>query len=668
MLKPGVQETVTTPITLSEVNEVRLTAPAANIVGAGQPLRMEVTRTMQLTASVIDGANRPVTGRTLTWISSAPNVMSVSASGVVTALTTGEATISAETGGSGAGLLVRSVPLPALLTIVSSSTSGQAVVRSSPAGIDCSINGAQLTGTCAFTFPGDGLVQLTTTPAALSELLAWTNDCSYAIGNSCSITTPQARTVGVSLRAFRTLTITGTGNGTGTITSPAGISCTITAGITSGNCSVNVTDGTSVTLTAIAGSPNVFRAWSGDCASSTGSTCTLTMNTNRAPGARFDAPVTLTALPAGNGNGSISSSGIIACTRLNNANNGTCSNTVPFGNTVTLTAAAGSFSTFTGWTGACSGSSTTCQVTMDQARTVGATFTRQTFVVSLTLTGSGTGGVSVNGSTLCTKTALQTSLLCSTTLDAGTTVTLLAQPGSNTAFVSYSGSLCAGSSPGCSFTLTGNSAVGLAFGPPSNLVTVSAAANSTANGFVITPDQSLFCSIVGTSTSGTCSKSVAGGSSITLSASSGPTSTLQGWGGACAAFLFDPICEITPNAATSVTARFVPAVTFTLNVDGEAGIRVRVLSSRENSFCTMTSDSTQTCSYKFLLGETVQLTAVNLPGTFFNGWSIPSCFEASGLVCTFTTTVNTTFTNAYFYNSEEAAPPPAKSVVKKTGQ
>ena len=184
-----------------------------------------------------------------------------------------------------------------------------------------------------------------------------------------------------------------TGNGTGSVTSPAGLNCVITAGITSGNCSVNVTDGTSVTLTASATSPNSFRAWSGDCASSTGNTCTLTMNTNRAPGARFDTPVPLTATPGGTGNGSILASGVIACTRTNNANTGTCSSNVNFGTVVTLTASAGSFSTFVGWTGACTGSASTCQVTMDQARSVGATFTRLTGVVTFSLTGSGTGGV-----------------------------------------------------------------------------------------------------------------------------------------------------------------------------------------------------------------------------------------------------------------------------------
>lgn len=660
-LSPGVQRTIATPISLNEVGTVRIDAPSANVVITGQPLRVEITRTMQLTAAVLDGAQRVITGRTVTWSSSAPNVMSVNASGLVTAITTGTATITAATAGRTTSVVVRSVPLPAALTIVSTSTSGQATVRSAPAGIDCAINGSVLTGTCSFTFPGDAQVVLTTTPAALSELLSWSNDCSAAIGNSCTIATSQARTVGVALRAFRTLTITGAGNGTGAITSPVGLNCLITAGITSGNCSVNVTDGTSVTLTASASSPNSFRAWSGDCASSTGNTCTLTMNTNRAPGARFDAPVVLTATPSGTGNGAILASGLISCTRINNVTTGTCSTSVNFGTIVTLTASTGSFSTFIGWTGACTGSATTCQVTLDQARTVGATFTRQTGVVTFSLTGSGTGGVSVNGTTLCTKTPAFTSIGCGITLDLGSVVTLLAQPGANTGFAGYSGSLCGGTSLPCAFTLTGNAGVGLAFGPLSSIVTVSAGANSTGGGTVATGDQSLACAFSGQTTTGTCSKSVNGGAAITLNATGNTNSALAAWGGACAASLFDPVCTITPSSNAGVTARFVPAVAFSLTIYGGTGSRINVTSPTQNSSCLASASS---CNYKLILGETIRMEAVAGVNDSFSSW-YTSCQEASGPVCTIVATVNTTSAVVYFSSGEAIAPPPP--AVKKAG-
>jgi hypothetical protein len=67
-----------------------------------------------------------------------------------------------------------------------------------------------------------------------------------------------------------------------------------------------------------------------------------------------------------------------------------CSATFSKGRLVTLTVAPGAFSSFTGWSGACSGTSRTCTVTMSVARTVGATFARvPSFLLTVNRTGSG---------------------------------------------------------------------------------------------------------------------------------------------------------------------------------------------------------------------------------------------------------------------------------------
>ena len=67
------------------------------------------------------------------------------------------------------------------------------------------------------------------------------------------------------------------------------------------------------------------------------------------------------------GDGSVTSApGSIACP-------GTCSDTYPSDSTVTLTATPDANMTFTGWSGACSGTGD-CVVTMDQARNVTATY------------------------------------------------------------------------------------------------------------------------------------------------------------------------------------------------------------------------------------------------------------------------------------------------------
>ena len=82
-----------------------------------------------------------------------------------------------------------------------------------------------------------------------------------------------------------------------------------------------------------------------------------------APPARF----TLTVSKSGSGSGTVTSSvGAVNCGAV-------CSADFDAGTSVTLTAVAASGSTFTGWSGACTGSSS-CTVTMDAAKTVTAAF------------------------------------------------------------------------------------------------------------------------------------------------------------------------------------------------------------------------------------------------------------------------------------------------------
>ena len=78
---------------------------------------------------------------------------------------------------------------------------------------------------------------------------------------------------------------------------------------------------------------------------------------------------TLTVNKAGTGSGTVTGAGI-SC-------GSTCSATYANGTSVTLTAAAASGSTFSGWSGACSGTAT-CVLSMTAARTVTATFTGPT--------------------------------------------------------------------------------------------------------------------------------------------------------------------------------------------------------------------------------------------------------------------------------------------------
>ncbi len=161
-----------------------------------------------------------------------------------------------------------------------------------------------------------------------------------------------------------TLTVAKSGTGTGSVTSsPAGVNCGAT-------CVGSFATGASVTLTATAAAGSTFTGWSGGGCSGTG-TCHVTLSADLAVTATFSEKVTLSVSTAGKGSGTITSSPAgISC-------GSTCSASFASGTAVTLTAHAGSGSKFGGWSGGgCSGSGT-CQVTLNAATSVTASFTKK---------------------------------------------------------------------------------------------------------------------------------------------------------------------------------------------------------------------------------------------------------------------------------------------------
>src|SRR3954468_3581404 len=169
------------------------------------------------------------------------------------------------------------------------------------------------------------------------------------------------------------LTVSGGGTGSGTITSQAGltpaITCTITAGVAAGACQQTYPLGTVVTLTATGTAGSSFDGWSGSCG---GATCSVTMNQAQLSTAAFTAPLpqTLTLSGAGTGTGTVASQAglvpAINCTITAGVTSGACSQSYPWGTSVTLTGSGPGGSTFSGWSGACAGSGT-CPVSMTQA-------------------------------------------------------------------------------------------------------------------------------------------------------------------------------------------------------------------------------------------------------------------------------------------------------------
>jgi hypothetical protein len=122
-----------------------------------------------------------------------------------------------------------------------------------------------------------------------------------------------------------------------------------------------------VTLTARPDPGAVFLSWGGACSGSS-PTCSVTTLGKRTVTATFGYPLSTTI--AGPGGGSVSTTPAgITCTS-------SCSHAFPAGSSVSLTATPDAASEFGAWSGDCAGlDPTVCKVTLDQPRSVTASFT-----------------------------------------------------------------------------------------------------------------------------------------------------------------------------------------------------------------------------------------------------------------------------------------------------
>ncbi|HXR28103.1 MAG TPA: hypothetical protein VN772_00895, partial [Solirubrobacteraceae bacterium] len=168
-----------------------------------------------------------------------------------------------------------------------------------------------------------------------------------------------------------------TGNGTATITDGNALAgCSKVS-----SCLADVGD--SITITPTASSGNRLASWSGGTCSGVSNPCSFSASKTETDTANFAKTVTITAATTGSGTATISDSDAIAgCSNVTSC-------LADVGDQITITASASSGNRFTGWSGGtCSGTSTTCTVTVSKAETDTATF-KQTFTVSTAVSGSG---------------------------------------------------------------------------------------------------------------------------------------------------------------------------------------------------------------------------------------------------------------------------------------
>ena len=244
-------------------------------------------------------------------------------------------------------------------------------------------------------------------------------------------------------------TLTTSVSGSGTITGTGGVNC-------SDVCNYLFAANTPVTLAANPATGWTFAGWSGAC-TGTGP-CNITMSQNQAVTATFTQQThQLTVVTSG--------SGTVTSTDHSINCPGTCANTYPANTQVTLNATPATGWSFTGWSGACSGTGS-CTVTMSQNQSVTATFTQLPNNFSLTVVIVGGGAVaSGDGLISCPGT-------CSNTYPANTQVTLTASPAHGSTFTGWSLPSCSGTGP-CTITVTQNTSVTATFTGQQDLVTHS---------------------------------------------------------------------------------------------------------------------------------------------------------------------------------------------------
>lgn len=297
--------------------------------------------------------------------------------------------------------------------MLSVNVTGSGTVASNPAGISCN------SGTCSSNFSAGTAVSLTATPAAGYSFTGWSGACT-GVG-TCDVSMSSDQTVSATFTQNTAgtyqLSVSMAGSGSGTVTSsPAGINCT------SGTCTANFSANTLVTLTASTSS-STFTGWSGSCSGSN-TTCTVTLDTAKNVTATFAAAVPTTY----NLSVSKSGSGTVTSTPAGISCGSTCTYGFSSGTAVTLTAAPGSGYVFGSWSGACSGSTSPCTVTMSGAKSVTATFYPST--CQTTISGAGAqGNVSAftisptSSGSSCTKDN-GTNFHCTLTHAGGTSVSI----------------------------------------------------------------------------------------------------------------------------------------------------------------------------------------------------------------------------------------------------
>ncbi|MFO1313787.1 MAG: IPTL-CTERM sorting domain-containing protein [Burkholderiales bacterium] len=273
----------------------------------------------------------------------------------------------------------------------------------------------------------------------------------------------------------------------------------------------------------------------------------------------------------------------------------TCSNAYAPNASVTLSATPAPGYVFSQWSGACTGTTTTCSVVVSATATAIATFTPtapSSFGLTVAVNGPGTVGSAPAG--------ISCGAACSASFAANSAVTLTASPAPGATFAGWSGA-CSGTALTCVVTMSAARSVGAAFTSSGQ---VALTVVNGGGGVVTTLPGAIDC---GT----TCVAGFAQNASVSVVATPLPGYKFTGWSGACTG---TNVCDLVMDASKTVTA------TFTVIPVTEYALTVVDLGNGTIVSAPAGIDCGTVCANSFGTGTLVTLTATASPGNVFAGW------------------------------------------------
>ena len=284
-----------------------------------------------------------------------------------------------------------------------------------------------------------------------------------------------------------------------------------------------------------------------------------------------------------------------------------CSEKYEEGTTVILTATPEEGSKFTGWSGACAGTGS-CKVTMDEARSVTATFAKEEVVepgIALTVSLEGTGSGTVTSS----PGLISCNPFCSDEFPKGTKVTLTASPTAGSLFMAWKHCDTGGiSGRTCTVTMDKAKAVQALF-VTAHLLSVAKAEGSGPG--KVSATGGLTCLYACTQTSSLVKE----GTAVTVKETPAKHFHFAGWGGDCSG---TGACELIMGEDHEVTADFEEDPKFSLSLSKSGGGQALIKTKPAGVLCGYTCTEAVASFYE---GEAITVSWKLNKGTTKLTWS-----------------------------------------------